>query len=58
MIGKQKIRRKLHGIKCVKCTYYLGKIKCVTDPCIECVSSNRKKNPFTDKEKLVTVKEK
>ena len=30
--------------KCLDCPYYLGKIKCITDPCIECQS--RKTHPF------------
>ena len=37
---------RMHGLKCLRCPYYLGQIKCVTDPCIECVRENRMKHPF------------
>ena len=39
-------KKKIHGIKCLKCPYYLGTIKCITDPCRECVESARKEHPF------------
>ena len=34
------------GIKCLKCPYYLGKIKCIVSPCEECILSGRKTHPF------------
>lgn len=41
-------KKKLHGIKCLKCPYYLGKIKCLKDPCQECMKRKNKKHPFSD----------
>lgn len=32
--------------KCKTCPYKLGTIKCVTDPCRDCLASKSKKNPF------------
>ena len=33
-------------LKCIRCPYHLGYIKCVRDPCIECMQSGRKTHPF------------
>ncbi len=32
--------------KCMTCPYKLGLIKCLRDPCIDCVMNNRKEHPF------------
>lgn len=37
-------------LKCLKCPYKLGLIKCVTDPCLECKESKSKKPPFPEAE--------
>ncbi|MBR3046163.1 MAG: hypothetical protein IKH27_12485 [Oscillospiraceae bacterium] len=34
------------GLKCLKCPYYLGQIKCIVSPCRECIMSKRKTHPF------------
>lgn len=36
----------LHAIKCIKCPYRLGTIKCVLNPCIECLAKKLKTHPF------------
>lgn len=36
----------IHAIKCIKCPYRLGTIKCVINPCIECLEQKRKTHPF------------
>lgn len=59
MIGGEKMadrRIPLHGLKCLKCPYYLGKIKCVIDPCRECILSKRKKHPFLDHDSRISKK--
>lgn len=33
-------------LKCRKCPYKLGEVKCKTNPCPECIASGRKKPPF------------
>ena len=33
-------------LKCIRCPYHLGLIKCVRDPCRECMESKRKTHPF------------
>ncbi len=40
------------GIKCIKCPYYLGQIKCIVSPCKECISSGRITHPFDSLESL------
>lgn len=37
-------------LKCLKCPYKLGLIKCVTDPCLECKERKSKKPPFPEAE--------
>lgn len=37
-------------LKCLKCPYKLGLIKCVTSPCAECKASKIKKPPFPEVE--------
>ena len=37
-------------LKCLKCPYRLGLIKCVTNPCPKCKESKRKKHPFPEAE--------
>ena len=37
---------RIHALKCVKCPYRLGKIKCIQNPCIECMGQKRKTHPF------------
>ena len=37
---------RMHGLKCLRCPYYLGQIRCVTDPCVPCVTENRMSHPF------------
>ncbi len=37
-------------LKCLKCPYKLGLIKCMTDPCPECKASKSKKPPFPEAE--------
>ncbi len=37
--------------KCLVCPYHLKLIKCVVSPCKECILSNRKTNPFTEKDR-------
>lgn len=32
--------------KCLDCPYYLGTIKCIKDPCIECKLQKCKNHPF------------
>lgn len=34
--------------KCLDCPYYLGEIKCKSNPCPECRASGRKKHPFPE----------
>gem|GEM_PF-3748927 len=34
------------GVKCLTCPYYLGHIKCLVNPCKECILNKRKKHPF------------
>lgn len=34
--------------KCLTCPYYLGKIKCKTDPCLKCKANKKKKHPFPE----------
>ena len=48
MMDKHKIRKKPHKVKCLKCPYYLGIMKCVKSPCKECLLSNRKNHPFEE----------
>ena len=43
MNGKTKPHKVLHGLKC---PYYLGFIKFVKSPCIECLLSHKKEHPF------------
>lgn len=43
-----RLKPKLFGIKCMKCPYYLGIIKCIISPCTECILLKRKKHPFTE----------
>ena len=50
-------KKKMHGIKCLKCPYYLGTIQCITDPCRECVESARKEHPFAPLHPESTKKE-
>lgn len=38
----------LNSIKCKKCPYKLGVIKCIENPCIKCQDSKRKKHPFPE----------
>ena len=33
-------------LKCMRCPYHQGKIKCVQNPCIECMQSKRITHPF------------
>lgn len=35
-------------LKCIRCPYHLGYIKCVRDPCAECMKSKRRTHPFQD----------
>lgn len=42
-------------VKCIKCPYKLGEVKCKTSPCPECIASGRKKPPF---QLSVNIKEK
>ena len=44
---KSQFRPKLYGLKCTKCPYYHGLIKCIKSPCTECIISKRKTHPFT-----------
>lgn len=37
-------------LKCLKCPYKLGLIKCVLDPCQEYKASKSKKHPFPEAE--------
>lgn len=37
-------------LKCCKCPYRLGKIKCEINPCLQCKSSKCKKPPFPEAE--------
>ena len=37
-------------LKCLKCPYKLGLIKCVQNPCPECKASKSKKHPFPEAE--------
>ena len=37
---------RMHGLKCVTCPYYQGRIKCVIDPCKESMQEKRKTHPF------------
>ena len=46
MNGKTKPHKVLHGLECLKCPYYLGFIKFVKSPCIECLLSHKKEHPF------------
>lgn len=39
---------RLYGLKCMKCPYYQGLIKCIKNPCTECIFSKRKIHPFTE----------
>lgn len=34
-------------LKCRKCPYKLGEVKCKTNPCPECIASGRKKTAFS-----------
>lgn len=34
--------------KCKICPYYLGMIKCITNPCVQCRTDKLKRNPFTE----------
>lgn len=45
-------------LKCLKCPYKLGLIKCVTDPCLECKERKSKKPPFPETEIKSKLKEK
>ena len=46
-------------LKCLKCPYCLGTIKCVTNPCPQCKASKSKKPPFSEAEiKYYNQKEK
>ena len=46
MMDKHKIRKKPHELKCLKCPYYLGIVKCVKSPCVECLLTQKKEHPF------------
>lgn len=46
MNAKQNFVKKPHGLKCLKCPYYLGLIKCIVNPCIDCVLTGQKTSPF------------
>ena len=37
-------------IKCLKCPYKLGLVKCLIDPCPQCKESKCKKPPFPEVE--------
>ena len=37
-------------LKCLKCPYKLGLIRCVQNPCLECKASKSKKHPFPEAE--------
>jgi len=39
--------------KCLTCPYKLGIIKCKISPCPQCIESNRKTNPFSEKKATV-----
>jgi len=43
-------------IKCLKCPYNLGFIKCIVSPCPECLLSKRKKHPFMVPEKNIKMR--
>lgn len=36
--------------KCKRCSYHLGKIKCVTNPCPQCKATKSKEPPFLEVE--------
>ena len=35
------------AVKCLTCPYRLGEVKCIKDPCFECMDSKRKTHPFS-----------
>lgn len=39
---------KMHALKCLKCPYYLGEVKCNVSPCPQCLESKSKKHPFPE----------
>ena len=43
-------REALSMLKCMKCPYKLGLIKCPVNPCPQCISSKSKKPPFPETE--------
>lgn len=34
--------------KCLRCPYWLGKIECFKNPCLQCLASGSKESPFAD----------
>lgn len=45
-------------LKCMKCPYHLGIIKCPVSPCPVCKASGRKINPFSQVKKAVKTEDK
>lgn len=43
-------QRRICMLKCLKCPYKLGLIKCTSNPCPECKASKSKKHPFPEAE--------
>lgn len=46
MFRERKVKHPPDGMKCIKCPYYLGQIKCIVSPCKECISNGRKTHPY------------
>ena len=45
VIGRKKLM-----LKCLKCPYKLGLVKCIKSPCPECKANKSKKHPFPEAE--------
>lgn len=45
VIGRKKLM-----LKCLKCPYKLGLVKCIKSPCPECKASKSKRPPFPEAE--------
>ena len=43
---------RMHGLKCLRCPYYQGRIKLLCDPCVQCVMEKRLTHPFSDSGKI------